>query len=243
QLARTKYAVSEINGSTPTAGQIWKSIRGRDLPKAIRSFLWKSLHDGYKISEYWSRITNYETHGRCHLCGEVETMEHILLECEDSLTIPTIWGLAEELWCKHEDSWPEIHISTILGSNLIAFTDTKNKKMRGKSHLFMILVLESAHLIWKLRCERAIKFGGDVSKFHTKEETQNRWIFAMNSRLKTDGLLTDRLRYGKKAIQQKTVLQTWSGVLLDKCNLPENWIWQSGVLVGIMSQRPLGRNR
>ncbi|KIJ06161.1 hypothetical protein PAXINDRAFT_92421 [Paxillus involutus ATCC 200175] len=243
QLAKTKYAVCEINGSTPVAGQIWKSVQDRMLSKAIRGFLWKSLHEGYKIGEYWDRITNLERRGRCHLCGETETMEHILLECDESLASQTIWGLAECLWRKRETYWPEIRFGTILGCNLINFTDNKNRKQRGKSRLFTILMSESAHLIWKLRCERAIKLEGDTSKFHTREEIQNRWIFAMNSRLKMDMLLTDRARYGKKAIPQKTVLQTWSGVLLDEDNLPDNWIWQSGVLVGITSQRPPGRNR
>ncbi|KAJ7889015.1 hypothetical protein B0H13DRAFT_1626844, partial [Mycena leptocephala] len=58
-----------------------------------------------------------------------------------------------------------------------------------------------------------------------------------------DRLLTDTSRYGSRALDIKTVLKTWDGVLMDNKNLPDNWIWQSGVLVGIGKFRPPGRNR
>ncbi|KAG1889238.1 hypothetical protein F4604DRAFT_1505893, partial [Suillus subluteus] len=91
----------------------------------------------------------------------------------------------------------------------------------------------SAHLIWKLRCERVIKFNNKEDKFHSKNEIHNRWVATLNKRLNFDKLFTDTLRYGKKALRENLVLRTWSGVLLDEDDLPDNWIRQSGVLVGI----------
>jgi hypothetical protein len=41
-------------------------------------------------------------------------------------------------------------------------------------------------------------------------------------------------RYGKKALNKFLVLHTWSGVLKDEASLPEDWIRQPGVLVGIV---------
>ena len=52
-------------------------------------------------------------------------------------------------------------------------------------------------------------------------------------RLKFDKLQTDIKRYGSRAIKADLVLKPWSGVLLNEENLPDNWIWESGVLVGI----------
>ncbi|KAJ7801834.1 hypothetical protein B0H14DRAFT_2386094, partial [Mycena olivaceomarginata] len=72
---------------------------------------------------------------------------------------------------------------------------------------------------------------------------RNQWVACINKRLKIDQLLTDRSRYGNRTLDFKTVLKTWDGVLMDNENLPENWIWQSGVLVGIGKFRPPGRNR
>jgi len=57
--------------------------------------------------------------------------------------------------------------------------------------LFTILVLESAHLIWKLRCSWIIENGGDLSKLPTKDEIHNRWVKSINLRLNFDKLQTD----------------------------------------------------
>ncbi|KAF9234528.1 hypothetical protein BU15DRAFT_52534 [Melanogaster broomeanus] len=242
-LAITKYAVSDISGTTPTEPQIWNSLRDRDIPRAIRNFLWKVLHNAYKIGEYWQLMANYELRGSCHLCGETETMEHILLECDKSVAITTIWQLSKDLWQKRETTWPTITFGTVMGSQLVMFRDGRNKKIEGKTRLFRILVTEAAHLIWKLRCERAIKFEGRDELFHSSTEIHNRWIASINTRLKTDKLLANPAKYGKKAIKPELVLKTWSGVLMDEHDLPDDWIRQTGVLVGIAPRRPPGRNR
>ncbi|KAF8235246.1 hypothetical protein L208DRAFT_1392784, partial [Tricholoma matsutake] len=56
-------------------------------------------------------------------------------------------------------------------------------------------------------------------------------------------LSTNRKLQDRGALTQGIVLQTWSGVLKDEDSLPNNWIWQQGVLVGISSRCPLGWNR
>ncbi|KAG1809887.1 uncharacterized protein HD556DRAFT_1428133 [Suillus plorans] len=213
-LAMTHHAVREISLETPSEAQIWKSIRNKDIPKGIRGFLWKNLHGAYRLGEFWQNIPNYEHRGTCRLCGGIESMEHILVECEDSPARKLIWKLAEKLWCRRKDTWPNIRFGTILGCNLAHFMDTKKKRLEGKSRLFSILTYESTHLIWKLR-----------------------WISTINRRLKYDKLLTNASRHGKKALRESLVLRTWSGVLLDEDDLPDNWIWTAGVLVGILPQR------
>jgi hypothetical protein len=89
-------------------------------------------------------------------------------------------------------------------------------KMSRVSRLFRIIVSESAYLIWKVRKEQVV--GG----------IHNRWVSCMNMQLKIDQLLTDRLRYGNRALDIRKVLHTWDRVLMDNKNLPDNWIWQSG---------------
>lgn len=241
-LAMAIHAAREISGLTPSSEKVWASIRDRDTPKNIRGFLWKCLHDAYKIGEFWDKIPHYEHRGICGICNSLETMEHILIGCE-SVASRTIWQAAEDLWCKREDSWPEIRFGTILSCNLANLNHNNDKSTTGKNRLFKILVLESAHLIWKLRCERTIKFEGVKEKFHSENEIYNRWVHAINTRLKFDRLLTDSMRYGKKALKTETVLKTWSGVLLNEENLPDNWVHKSGVLVGMAPRRPPGRLR
>ncbi|KAF9464302.1 hypothetical protein BDZ94DRAFT_1354993 [Collybia nuda] len=101
------------------------------------------------------------------------------------------------------------------------------KTQPGKNRLFSILVSETAHLIWKTRCERGTT--------HTRRELENKWTQCINTCLKLDILQTNHSEYGKKAIKESVVLDTWKGILKDEGNLPKEWIWQSSVLVGIKS--------
>ncbi|KAJ6620491.1 hypothetical protein B0H10DRAFT_1632477, partial [Mycena sp. CBHHK59/15] len=97
------------------------------------------------------------------------------------------------------------------------------------NRLFKIIAGESVFLVWKIRCERLMS----RKSVHSEIEIHNRWTACMNNCLKIDRLLTDTSRYGNRALNINMVLKTWDGVLMDNENLPENWIWQSGVLVGI----------
>jgi ribonuclease HI len=122
----------------------------------------------------------------------------------------------------------------------------KNRKeycVSACEHACYFPTLESAHLIWKLRCERVIKFEGKQEKFHSETEVYNRWVHTMNTRLKFNHLLTDSLRYSSKALKMDTVLKTRSGVLTNEEYLPDNWVHISGVLVGMAPCPPPGWNR
>ncbi|KAG1779306.1 hypothetical protein EV702DRAFT_966434 [Suillus placidus] len=242
-LAMTHHVTREISLGMPTKAQIWKSIRNKDIPKGIRGFLWKNLHGAYRLGDFWLNIPHFEHRSTCKLCGSIESMEHILVECKDSLARTTIWKLAEKLWCMHENDWPDIKYGTILGCYLAHFMDTKKERLEGKSRLFSILISESAHMIWKLRCEQVIKFNDEGDKLHSEMEIHNQWVATINKRLKFDRLLTDASRYGKHVLRENLVLRTWSGVLMDEDNRPNNWVQQAGVLVGIMVWQPPGRSR
>jgi hypothetical protein len=56
---------------------------------------------------------------------------------------------------------------------------------------------------------------------------------ALNKRLQNDRTLTNKKKYGNKALPEKLILEMWKNILLRDENLPENWLKASGVLVGI----------
>lgn len=99
----------------------------------------------------------------------------------------------------------------------------------GTTRLFRILISESAHLIWRLRNERVINAKDPA----TTREIRNRWLKAINNRLRIDCALTNGIKYGKRAIDKKLVQKTWCNVLKDEENLPKDWTWEAGVLVGV----------
>lgn len=74
-----------------------------------------------------------------------------------------------------------------------------------------------------------IKYNNGPELHHPASEIHNKWLFTINSRLKFDKILTNVSRYGKKALSEELVLKTWSGVLRDEDNIPDNWIRLSGV--------------
>ncbi|KAJ7716819.1 hypothetical protein DFH07DRAFT_1013332, partial [Mycena maculata] len=92
-----------------------------------------------------------------------------------------------------------------------------------------ILVSESAFLIWCLRNARVINNKGEPSE----REIRNRWLRIVNNRIALDCALTDSVKYGHRGLKKSVVCKTWSKVLLNEDRLPEDWMRETGVLVGI----------
>ena len=87
----------------------------------------------------------------------------------------------------------------------------KGCRRPGAEQLYCIIMTDSAHLIWRIRCERIIERGGR-QQWHSAQEIKNRWYCAINKKLTLDQAMTNR-RYEKKAVTIQTVLHTWSGTL------------------------------
>ncbi|KAE9384473.1 hypothetical protein BT96DRAFT_960893 [Gymnopus androsaceus JB14] len=199
---------------------LWKSICDPELPRRIRDFLWKSMHDAHQVCKFWKHIPECEERMMCAHCNEIESLEHILIEC-DRPWRRLIWEMAKSLWPNTPDHgpWKEPNLGIILGTNLLEFKDAKDST---KS--------ESAHLIWKLRCEAVIDCENEDIP---DKETYNRLCQVLNQRLARDQNLTYKPRWKKSALTKKKVLQTWNPIIKDPQKLPSDWIGEAGVLVGI----------
>ncbi|KAF9561171.1 hypothetical protein CPC08DRAFT_802184, partial [Agrocybe pediades] len=242
-LDMIRHAIGDAFGKKPSDEQIWLSLRKKELALRPKAFMWKALHNAYKIGRWWERIANFEHRGQCHVCNTTKTMEHILTECQASGQ-ETIWKLAKELWQKKRLPWPEPTIGMILGCGLAAFRRNRKKTSAGTDRLYAILISESAHLIWKQRCRWKISLDGDHERIPTAQETRNTWVKQINRRLRMDCLHTNTFRYGKKALRVTLVESTWWEVLRNQRDLPDDWATNptTEVLVGI-EERPPGRNR
>jgi hypothetical protein len=171
QLDITRWAVNDLSGKLPTDEKIWKSIRHKDITRSIRNFLWKSLHGAHKCGKFWENIPNHEQRAMCPVCNVEESMDHILLECS-APGQKTIWNLAKTLWQSKHNIWPNITYGTTLGCGMSNFKNEKGETSKGTNRLFRILITESTHLIWKLRCERRIANEDNPEKHHTEAEVQ-----------------------------------------------------------------------
>ncbi|KAJ7691369.1 hypothetical protein B0H17DRAFT_1159835 [Mycena rosella] len=154
-----------------------------------------SIHNTFRVSDFWAHIDTLELNGRCHFCEAPETLEHITLE------LPNLsWGL-------------------ILGCNLARFESNKGILIREKGRLFAIIESPAWHLIWKLRVNRVISSPGMALN---EENIHKLWLKTMNAALTRDRILTNKTWFGPL-----------SGLLMDEDSLPDDWIHEKGVLVGI----------
>jgi hypothetical protein len=242
QVEIARWGVKTLTGSLPTDEKIWRAIREPTFLKQERTFLYWTMHDAYKIGRYWQKITNYEHRAMCPVCDEVESMEHILTQC-DAPGQKEVWILARRLFeMKTSMSWPGTGYGVILGS-CAADVAGQAASAKGLNRFYKILMIASTQFIWALRCERRITRGDDPDIMHSEDEIHNRWVAKMNHRVSLDQTLTSEKRFEKKALSQSLVIDTWKGALEDEQMLPANWIRHNEVLVGIRPRRPPGRNR
>lgn len=231
-----REGTQEHTGRAPSNKHILQAVWHKDYTRAERDFLFYMMNAAYKIGPYWANIPNLEERSRCTTCGEIEDMRHILTECR-APGQNEVWRLTKLLWLQKHQRWVQPSIGTILGSSLMKFKKANGKEDRGANRLWRILNGLSAHLIWKLRCERVIQTGRDYSR----REIQNRWKTTVENRLRMDRAVTHP-RFGAKALSPLTVKRTWSRVIQDEDTLPGGWVRATRVLVGIRWPT-LGRNR
>ncbi|EFI27145.1 hypothetical protein CC1G_14970 [Coprinopsis cinerea okayama7 len=152
----------------------------------------------------------------------------------------------EEIWLRNGEAKPFISLGLALGIALATIRDAEGRVKRGPTRLLQIMVSESIHLIWVLRCQWRIEFEGDPSKIHSRDHVRNRWLASVNKRLRWDRTLTNEKTYGRKALKPKVVEATWCTVIDERADghLPPDWVSDKGVLVGVgRTRRPPGRNR
>jgi ribonuclease HI len=177
-LLLARNAVEDFSGNNPTEEKIWTHTRDKTLLPKHRQFMWKTLHDAFKVGKWWSHVPNKEDKAECYCetWSQEESMEHILTRC----THPgrrEIWELARQLWEKKGGRWPHVSLGMILGAGQVRFESERTEEdgprpEAGIQRLFKILISESAYLIWLLRNERVIQRGN--AGMPTNQEIRSR---------------------------------------------------------------------
>ena len=185
-LETARLAIAEYMQKLETDETIWHGLQKPTIRIKIRQFLYKAMHETQKIGNFWSHIPGYEERQNCPTCQVPESMTHILIHCR-ATPVRAIWSLAREHWPHENLQWPNITLGMILGCGSIVkishpeLNNEENEENRGRRsesgavRLLQILITESAHLVWVLRCERVIQ-----QKNHTMSEIKNRWVTNIN---------------------------------------------------------------
>ena len=235
-LQKIREAISELNGQSETDATIWKSLRKPVIRTRVQQLLYKSIHQALIVGDVWNHIRTFEYRETCRTCNTTESMEHILTQCNE-IANNTIWNLAEGTWPHHDVPWPEINIGLILGIGCLNTAINNNPQehiernqrntatQKGKTRLLQILISESAHLIWVLRCERIIQ-----GKTHSESEIKARWLRKINERLTCDRITATKIIRNKT--YTKLIKNTWKTTLQRQNDLPVDWFINREVLVG-----------
>ncbi|KAI0047926.1 ribonuclease H-like protein, partial [Auriscalpium vulgare] len=251
RLHDIRTAVRAYTGDAPTNASIWSAQSHPHIRRNIRQFLFRATHRSQPIGEYWNSYHDERMERRfCQLCGETESLDHILLNCPNSIERVTIWHHAKQLWPHGSDAWPELSLGTILGCGQLTATHHPRPpphppdepppgepppgppvRHKGATRLLRILISEAAYLIWILRCARVIE-GRTLSA----PAITTRWERTMNDRIKTDRLIAIKSKRTQKALA--TVHATWTATLDDTNPIPDHWAERPEVLVGIKPPGP-----
>lgn len=226
-LNEIRWAIKETTGLMPTNSVIWKSIRSRALSKEIRNFLWKTIHNLYKIGKYWNNIQGFEERAACPACRTEESMSHILTECRVSGQ-EHVWGFVEACMAKRNIQFSKPSLGEILGCAIAG-----EERDQGKYRFHAIVISEAAYTIWKARCEWRISRNASPGQTLTKTEMVLRMRVALERKIKLDCLATDAERFGKKATKPKVVKGTWKNLIPANTSPLRSWRKITAVLVGI----------
>jgi ribonuclease HI len=236
-LELTRQAIHHFTNKMETDETIWINLRQAVFRTRVKQFLYKTMHNIYKVGSYWINIPNNEHCHPCQRCGATESMAHILTEC-DNPHRRLIWDLAAETWPHGRLLWPEINLGMILGAGCLKIKRQraenirhKNATNKGATRLLHILISEAAHLIWVLRCERVIR-----EVMHGDDKIRPRWLKSINDRLMDDRTTASMNKRDKGFI--KLVTNTWRKVLDKITDTPNNDLLHSEVLVGIRQRPP-----
>ncbi|KAJ7590489.1 hypothetical protein C8J56DRAFT_781635, partial [Mycena floridula] len=99
----------------------------------------------------------------------------------------------------------------------------------ARTRLFTMIISESMHQIWKMRCDLMVKEEPILSV----PQIKSTWLYVINTRLKEDRMLTRKLKHEKHALKKALVLDTWKGTIKNTKVLPDDWTQHPEVLVGI----------
>ncbi|KAJ3803537.1 ribonuclease H-like domain-containing protein, partial [Lentinula aff. lateritia] len=160
-VKHAQKAIKAYTSLKPREQDIWKGLQQNEIPNNISDFIWKILHDRIKCGKYFANMTSAEWKQRqfCE-CGEIESIEHILLKCKLN-NAKTTWKELEQTWRNIDNKGykvPKISIGLIMGLSVIKyntgngrkdFTEDKNVSNRLKT-----LISTAIWYIWKNRNNR-----------------------------------------------------------------------------------------
>lgn len=175
--------------------------------------VWRAMHKAHRCSDFFTRMgPEWQQRGICQECEPAtDSFLHAITECSDP-TRSRIWELARDLRTKRGRAWPEPTFGLVIGCGTVKFEREDDKEDAGLSRLYRILVAESTHLIWRLRCDRRIEHADEPDFRHAPNFITTEFERVIRARFDTDTELLNKKRYHRRTLMKHVVEATWRGI-------------------------------
>ncbi|OSC98484.1 RnaseH-domain-containing protein [Trametes coccinea BRFM310] len=230
-------AMMAHSGRAPTTSKIWEALRRDPIPKKIRDFLWKAMHDAYRVGKYWENIPGYEDRARCAKCGSHESMMHILQDCGATET-RLVWKIMRRTLGEAGIAIGEQpSFGLYLSAAAIEIRGSEGVLRQGATRLARILIPEAAYMVWRLRCRRVIEWSSHPEKTHSANAVTKEWLALLGKRLRGDQMAASAPYAKASKVSAHSASEMWCH-LVDQATLRTNdWAGSPGVLVAPNNQR------
>ncbi|KAJ3573178.1 hypothetical protein NP233_g2591 [Leucocoprinus birnbaumii] len=226
-LDRIQEDYKAVSEKVPTRENIWLNLKQtKIIDQVTREFLFKAIKGSHKVGRFWVHIPNFEHRAICEHCGTTESLEHILTQCQIPGQNET-WELAKNIWEMKYDDWNKPTFGEIIGCASRSFRNNKGRVAQGKTRLYQILVSTTSYTIWTTRCRRVIENENLRTKWPNRNLIKKTLEFKLNTRIRLDCLHTNEKRFGKRALKDRQVESTWSGLIHEEENKPPDWYEQT----------------
>jgi hypothetical protein len=150
------------------------------INKKTQDYLWKIAHNRVRCGKYFDKLPNWADKQYCSECGEIESTQHILLECERTGQ-KALWSHIEETWKKtSNESWIKPSMGIIIGiGTMKIIKEEKERHLQTKR--YKMFVTEAIWTIWKKRNERIF----EERQINTDEYIKA-WNKEMSDRIRMD---------------------------------------------------------
>lgn len=214
-IENTKDEIERISGYRPNTKQIWKGMQNKEIKNKINDWLWTAMHERVRCGKYFEKIPGLEERQYCK-CGEIESLEHILLDCQENET-EMVWKLAKETWEKvspQGKEWPPPTIGLIRGLGTMSLPldekedeneeQAKRIDQKMNTRRYRAIASEAAWMIWKIRNKRLFQEIAPNWKKTTEE-----WLDTIRRKIEIDFTIVMQEDFSRRKKEIETFTATW----------------------------------
>jgi len=207
-----KKVIDELemsSGKRLTEAQIWMGIKRIPHPR-VSDFLWRMMHGRIKCGSWFRFIPNWSEKQFCP-CGEIEEIDHILLECRES-EAEGLWSLMKGMW-ERLTKTPFVRptMAMIMGIGSVTIKDGQGKE-QAMTKIYRTFITIAAWVIWRNRNERVFN---DVEPTQAMQKTK--WIKEVRESIRIEFDEISLFPIRTRGPKYKKFEQTWAlnGVLCE----------------------------